>query len=355
MASTFTNLGLELMADGENANTWGEITNDNWNMVEEALTGTAEITISGDYTLTGYSDGVSGNNARKFFLRFIGTLSANATVTLPTNDKIYGVQNATSGSKTITFSCGSGDNVTVGNAKSAIIHTAVTNQHCRLLTESFDDAVIPSSWTNTAQSILALTDVASSIGTAGQVLKVNSGATALEFADDSSGSGAAIANVVEDTTPQLGGTLDANGKSIDMGNNTITDAKVAQWDTAYSWGDHGLGNYSTSSGISASSVPGYYAQWISTGTGSSYQIAIGGYAILAPQNTTTYAVGETEKGENLKYAGAVDIDSSGNSINNLQGATVGYGTWTCMGHRSPGGNYTSGWHHHAVALFLRTS
>ena len=50
-------------------------------------------------------------------------------------------------------------------------------------------------------------------------------------------------SVVEDTTPQLGGTLDANGNVIDMGNNNITDTKVGQWDTAYSWGDHSTQNY----------------------------------------------------------------------------------------------------------------
>jgi len=54
-----------------------------------------------------------------------------------------------------------------------------------------------------------------------------------------------ISNVVEDTTPQLGGTLDANGNSIDMGTNTITDAKVGQWDTAYGWGDHSSAGYLT--------------------------------------------------------------------------------------------------------------
>jgi hypothetical protein len=55
-----------------------------------------------------------------------------------------------------------------------------------------------------------------------------------------------LANVVEDTTPQLGGTLDANGNSIDMGTNTITDTKVGQWDTAYGWGDHASAGYLTS-------------------------------------------------------------------------------------------------------------
>lgn len=53
-------------------------------------------------------------------------------------------------------------------------------------------------------------------------------------------------DIVNDVTPQLGGTLDANGNIIDMGTNTITDAKVGQWDTAYSWGDHSTQGYLTS-------------------------------------------------------------------------------------------------------------
>jgi hypothetical protein len=58
--------------------------------------------------------------------------------------------------------------------------------------------------------------------------------------------GTYIENIVEDTTPQLGGTLDANGNTIDMGTNTITDTKVGQWDTAYGWGDHSAAGYLTS-------------------------------------------------------------------------------------------------------------
>ena len=52
-----------------------------------------------------------------------------------------------------------------------------------------------------------------------------------------------LKNLVEDATPQLGGTLDANGNDIDMGTNTITDTKVGQWDTAYGWGDHATFGY----------------------------------------------------------------------------------------------------------------
>lgn len=60
-----------------------------------------------------------------------------------------------------------------------------------------------------------------------------------------SGLGGYIESLVEDTTPQLGGTLDANGNTIDMGANLITDAKVGQWDTAFGWGDHAAAGYLT--------------------------------------------------------------------------------------------------------------
>jgi hypothetical protein len=61
-----------------------------------------------------------------------------------------------------------------------------------------------------------------------------------------------ISDLVEDTTPQLGGTLDANGQEIDMGTNTITDTKVGNWDTAYGWGDHSTEGYLT--GITGESI-----------------------------------------------------------------------------------------------------
>ncbi len=55
-----------------------------------------------------------------------------------------------------------------------------------------------------------------------------------------------INNVVEDTSPQLGGLLSANSFDIDMGTNIITDAKVGFWDAAFSWGNHASAGYLTS-------------------------------------------------------------------------------------------------------------
>ena len=81
---------------------------------------------------------------------------------------------------------------------------------------------------------------------------------------NSDGSDEGIADtldIIGDTSPQLGGTLDANGNDIDMGTNTITDTKVGNWDTAYSWGDHSTQGYLTtetndlSSAVTWANVP----------------------------------------------------------------------------------------------------
>ena len=62
-----------------------------------------------------------------------------------------------------------------------------------------------------------------------------------------SGSGGGSMNeLVDDTTPQLGGVLDCNGFAIDFGANVITDADVGNYDTAYGWGDHSAAGYLTS-------------------------------------------------------------------------------------------------------------
>ena len=67
-------------------------------------------------------------------------------------------------------------------------------------------------------------------GSANQVLTTD-GSGQLSFTNASVG----ITAVVDDTTPQLGGTLDANGNYIDMGANNITDTKVGQWDSSYTF------------------------------------------------------------------------------------------------------------------------
>jgi hypothetical protein len=134
--------------------------------------------------------------------------------------------------------------------------------------------------------------ISSSGGSANQVLAVNSGGSGIEFQTVSGGGGSALtvqeegsslstaattlnfvgaavtasgtgatktitiasgglSDVVSDTTPQLGGTLDANSNTIDMGTNILTDANLGQFITAHGWGNHASGGYQTTSGLNA--------------------------------------------------------------------------------------------------------
>ena len=61
-----------------------------------------------------------------------------------------------------------------------------------------------------------------------------------------SGGGGGMTDIVQDTTPQLGGTLDANGNTIDMGTNILTDTNLGQFITAHGWGNHASAGYLTS-------------------------------------------------------------------------------------------------------------
>ena len=125
-----------------------------------------------------------------------------------------------------------------------------------------EDNFASNSATNTAsqQSIKAYVDA--QILTKDNTDEIAEGSTNLYYTD-ARAQAVSINNLVEDTTPQLGGTLDANSNTIDMGTNVITDAKVGNWDTAHGWGDHSGAGYLTS--ISANSINDTHIDW---GTGA---------------------------------------------------------------------------------------
>ena len=95
MASSFNTIGLELMATGENAGTWGDKTNVNLNLISQGIAGYQEIDVaSADVTLAMTDATIS--NARNMTLKFTGTLAANRTVNFPTGiEKFFNVIDGT--------------------------------------------------------------------------------------------------------------------------------------------------------------------------------------------------------------------------------------------------------------------
>jgi len=121
MPSTYSNSGLELMADGEKSGTWGQITNDNWELIEELTTGGVSIALSSTtYTLT-TTDG-STSEGRHALVEFTGTPGGTCTVTIAPNDlqKIYWIIN--SSDQTVTLTQGSGGNVSVEAGAKKVVY-----------------------------------------------------------------------------------------------------------------------------------------------------------------------------------------------------------------------------------------
>jgi hypothetical protein len=104
MASTYSDLGLELMVTGENAGTWGDKTNSNLNLIQQGFAGYQEIDVaSGDVTLAVTDATIS--NGRNMTLKFTGTLAGNRVVNFPTAiEKLFNIIDGTDhANNTLTF------------------------------------------------------------------------------------------------------------------------------------------------------------------------------------------------------------------------------------------------------------
>lgn len=122
MASTYTaNNGIEKIGSGEQAGTWGNTTNLNFDIIDRILNGVGTITLSGTtHTLT-TTDGTLSDGMYAVLV-LAGSPSGTNTITVSPNDqdKVFIVQNG-SGQSAI-FTQGSGANVTVPNGSKKIIY-----------------------------------------------------------------------------------------------------------------------------------------------------------------------------------------------------------------------------------------
>lgn len=115
MASTYSDLKLQLMGTGENSGTWGTVTNTNLGTaLQEAIAGSADVTFSSaDVTLT-WTDTNSAQTARNMRLNLTGTVSAAQNLIVPAIEKVYLVNNTLSYAITVKNSSGTGIAVPAG-------------------------------------------------------------------------------------------------------------------------------------------------------------------------------------------------------------------------------------------------
>ena len=133
MASTYTPLGVELQATGENAGTWGTKTNTNLQIIEQITGGFIQKSIAGGAQTTALTvnDGSLNAELAHRMIEFTGSISGNQIVTIPLDvQTFYILKNSTSGSYTVQFkyATGSGDTFTFAatNKKTAIVQATAT-------------------------------------------------------------------------------------------------------------------------------------------------------------------------------------------------------------------------------------
>ena len=168
MASTYTPLGVELQATGENAGTWGTKTNTNLQLIEQISGGFTQQSIAGgaQTTTLSVSDGSTGAVLAHRMIEFTGTITGNQIVTIPLDvQTFYILKNSTSGAYTVQFkyASGSGDTFTF----------SATQKTTKIIFATANDSTNP------------------------DMIEVQTGG-----------------DVVDDTSPQLGGDLDTNSFNI---------------------------------------------------------------------------------------------------------------------------------------------
>ena len=171
MASTFTPLGIEKMATGENAGTWGTKTNTNLDIIEQISGGFIQKSIAGgaQTTALAVNDGSTGAELAHRMIEFTGTITGNQIVTIPNDvQNFYILKNSTSGAYTVQFkyATGTGDSFT---------YSATTKTTKIIFASGSPDTTNPN------------------------MIEVQTGG-----------------DVVDDTSPQLGGNLDTNSFMIDF-------------------------------------------------------------------------------------------------------------------------------------------
>ena len=127
MATYVNDLRLNEMATGDESGTWGTSTNTNLELIAEAFSYGTEASFSSDAdATTTIADGAT-DPARSLYFKVTSgvSLTATRTLTLAPNDvsKIWIIENATSGSQSISISQGSGANVTIPNGSVAVVYS----------------------------------------------------------------------------------------------------------------------------------------------------------------------------------------------------------------------------------------
>lgn len=126
MASTYSDLKIELIGTGDQSGTWGTTTNTNLGTaIEEAITGSVDVTFSsGQVTLTA-TDSNASQSFRNLRLNLTGTSGGAQNLIVPAIEKVYIINNGCADTITVKNSSGTGIGVPAG--KTMYVYNDGTN------------------------------------------------------------------------------------------------------------------------------------------------------------------------------------------------------------------------------------
>jgi hypothetical protein len=211
MASTYTPLGVEKMATGENAGTWGTKTNTNLEIIEQFAGGytTQAVSDSGDTTLS-VTDGGTGATLAHRVIDLTGALTGSRNVTIPIDvQQMYVLKNSTTGSQAVTFKyvTGTGSSVafTGGDTSSKIVYGTGSGSNPNIVDLGFVT-------TAGTQTLTNKTLTSPIIGTS--ILDTNSNQLALLTATSSAVNEITLANAATGNNPTISATGDDSNIGI---------------------------------------------------------------------------------------------------------------------------------------------
>ena len=211
MASTYTPLGVEKMATGENAGTWGTKTNTNLEIIEQFAGGytTQAVSDSGDTTLS-VSDGSTGATLAHRVIDLTGALTGSRNVTIPIDvQQMYVLKNSTTGSQAVTFKYVSGTGSTVaftgGDTSSKIVYGTGSGSNPNIVDLGFVT-------TGGTQTLTNKTLTSPKIGTS--ILDTNGNQLALLTATSSAVNEVTLANAATGNNPIISATGDDSNIGI---------------------------------------------------------------------------------------------------------------------------------------------
>ena len=244
MASTFTPLGIELQATGENAGTWGTKTNTNLQLIEQIAGGFIQKSIAGgaQTTALAVSDGSLNAELAHRMIEFTGSITGNQIVTIPLDvQTFYFLRNSTSGAYTVQFkyASGSGDTFTFSatdKGDQLVFATANDGTNPDIVSLSFGDVTLTGTQTLTNKTLTSPKVGTSILDTNGNELflltATSSAVNELTYANAATGNAPSFtasggdSNININLVPKGTGQVQANGAGLATTGKAIAMALV---------------------------------------------------------------------------------------------------------------------------------